>query len=104
MIEYTQDELWALAARMPDYRKDSIAADLSTMHGIDVKGWVIEPEHIKLFAEGKNISLTPYDNIPDYIGLRYFLYKEPLENMPLYINDTVEMKCIIAAWRLSIAK
>jgi hypothetical protein len=65
---------------------------------------VIEPEHIKLFSEGKNISLTPYDNIPDYIGLRYFLYKEPLESMPLYINDAVEMKRIIATWRLSIAK
>jgi len=103
MVEYIQEDLWELAAKIPSYRADSIAADLS-MHGIDAKGWGIEPEHIKLFAEGKNIFLTPYDNIPNYIGLRYFLYKEPLESMPPYINDAVEMKRIIATWRLSIAK
>jgi len=39
MVEYTQEELWELAAKIPSYRADSIAADLS-MHGIDAKGWV----------------------------------------------------------------
>jgi hypothetical protein len=81
-----------------------MADDLRGMHGIDASGWFLEPESVYISAEGKNIALTPYDCIPEDIRLRYLLYTKPLEDMPLYINDPVDIYRIIATWRLAIAK
>jgi len=104
MVEYTQEELWELAARMHDRRKDPAMDDLRGMHGIDAYGWILGSTHVYLSVEGKNIYLTSYDHIPGYIHLRYLLYTKPLEDMPLYINDPVDIYRIVATWRLAISK
>jgi hypothetical protein len=104
MIEYTQENLWELAARMPGYRRKPVADVIRGTSGIDDLWWIIDVEHIWLISEGKHINLTPYDCIPKHKFLRYLLYTKSLEDMPLYINDPAYMCCIIATWRLSIAK
>lgn len=78
--------------------------DLRGMHRLDASGWVLEPGSVYLSAEGKDIHLSPYEYIPEDIRLRYLLYTKPLEDMPLYINDPVDMYRIVATWRLAIAK
>ena len=104
MVEYTQEDLWELAARIPDNRKDPMAYDLRGVHDIDAFGWVLEPDDVYLYAEGKNIYLTTYDKIPEHTRMRYLLYTKPLEDMPLYINDPVDIYRIVATWRLAISK
>jgi hypothetical protein len=104
MIEYTQEELWELASRMPDSSINPALNDIRFMHGIDAQGWILDPEHVLLVAEGKNIQITPYDRIPDHLFLKQLLYELPLENMPLMINNPINIVRIIATWRLAIAR
>ena len=51
-----------------------------------------------------NIAKFPLEKGKEFIDMYKFVFEEPLENVPFYINHEILNKCGLVEWRLKIGK
>lgn len=65
------------------------------------KSWAFSMDK---FRHTEEITAKEYPMNRHFLNSAYEILKEPLENMPVYINDNSYMRRAMAKWRLELGK